>query len=299
MSEFSVWEPSSLEHALNILAAHKGQALPLAGGTDLLVQINKNTLKYKNLVSLEGLEELSRETIDVSSVSLGAAMKIAAIECHEELIKKVPFLARAASELGSRQVRNLATIGGNLCNAAPSAEMAPPLLALNASVSITSPEGKRFIPLETLFTGPGQTVLRSYDLVDSIEFYLPQGIWHGAYYKLSPRRAMDIAVVNVAVVIVVDHQNREKLTGARIALGAVAPTPVRAYEAEALLNGKILTDETIDLSSRLSAKISRPITDIRATADYRRAMVYELVKKGLQECRNSLMQGGVGSEKEN
>lgn len=283
MSSFRVWEPGTLEQAINTLMACQGKAVPLAGGTDLLVKFRQDPHRYTQMVNLDGLAELESWKTSDEEIILGAMTKVSKLETSGELMDKCPLLAQAAGQLGSRQVRNLATVGGNLCNAAPSAELGPPLLALDASVVTVGPNGEFTVPLETFFQGPGETVLGEAELLQTIRFALPSHPWHGVYYKLSPRRAMDIAVVNVAVVLVVDRQNQTVLEG-RIGIGAVAPTPLRARQAEKLLAGRTLTEELIHKAAAACANLAKPISDVRASASYREAMVYELVAQGLREC---------------
>jgi len=287
-----VWEPSDLEQAFTLLAEHGDDARPLAGGTDLLVQLRQGRRRCRHLVSLEGLRGWDEVRVD-GEVVLGSMVRVATLEKHPELKKAVPFLSEAAGLLGSRQVRNLATAGGNLCNAAPSAELAPPLLALGARARVVGPEGEREIPLESFFLGPGVTALGRGELLRQVSFRLPAGRWHGVYFKLSPRRAMDIAVVNVAVLLALGEG--ETIADARVALGAVAPRPLRAHGAEELLRGRVLTGELLEQAASAAAAASRPISDVRAPADYRRAMVKVLVARGLRRAWQALTGGEVGA----
>lgn len=287
-----VWEPSDLEQALTLLAEHGDAARPLAGGTDLLVQLRQGRQRCRHLVSLEGLRGWDEARVD-GEVVLGSMVRVATLERHHPLRAAVPFLAEAAGQLGSRQVRNLATAGGNLCNAAPSAELAPPLLALEARARVVGPEGEREVPLESFFLGPGSTALGRGELLRQVSFRVPAGRWHGVYFKLSPRRAMDIAVVNVAVLLVAGKDGT--IADARLALGAVAPQPLRARGAEDLLRGRVLTAELLERAAQAAAEASRPISDVRAPADYRRAMVKALVARGLRQAWRALTRGEVGA----
>ncbi|HHY94109.1 MAG TPA: xanthine dehydrogenase family protein subunit M [Firmicutes bacterium] len=295
MTDFTVWEPATPEQALALLGAWKGQARPLAGGTDLLVQMKQGKVRYSHLVSLQGWAGWDEITVGPDGFRMGALARISDLEYHAGLKEHFPFLAGAAGELGSRQVRNLATLGGNLCNAAPSAETAPSLLTLDAVVTVVGPAGEREVPLEAFFTGPGGTVLGADELVRGVYARAPRAPWYGVYYKLSPRRAMDIAVVNVAVVLVLDT-GKEKVEEARIALGAVAPTPLRVRGAEDMLAGKAVTADLVERVASACVAAARPITDVRAPAEYRRAMVRELVGRGLRECWRALREeGGDGA----
>ena len=207
---------------------------------------------------------------------------IRTLETSAEVMERAPLLAQAAGKLGSVQVRNKATIGGNLCNAAPSAETAPALLALDAQAEIYGKQGLKTINLRDFFLGPGATILKEGEILVSVNIPLKSGNRQGAvYYKLANRKAMDIAFVGVAVLLELDQDDR--ISRARIALGAVAPTPVRAGSAEKVLEGKTGNGEAFLESAELAAKSCSPISDLRASAEYRRAMVNRLCRRGLFE----------------
>jgi len=290
MHEFKVWEPGTLEEVFYLLNAYKDEVCILAGGTDLLIRLKNGVYSYKHLVSIDKLKNWDKIKLNNNEVILGALTKISDIEFHKELISYFPFLIKAAGSLGSPQIRNLATLGGNLCNAAPSAEMAPPLLALDAKVGIVGPDVNKEISLESFFTGPGQTVLGKSELLSYIRIDIPSYLWQGVYYKLCSRRAMDIAVVNIAVLLSLD-KNNDKISKARIVLGAVSPTPVRIYEAEnALVGKKEITPNLMNYVALICSNSVNPIDDIRTSASYRKAMVKELVVKEVKECWHLLKQ---------
>lgn len=290
MHEFKVWEPGTLEEVFSLLNAYKDEVCILAGGTDLLIRLRNGVCNYKHLVSIDRLKDWDKVKLNNNEVVLGALTKISDIEFHKELITYFPFLVKAAGRLGSPQIRNLATLGGNLCNAAPSAEMVPPLLALDAKVVIVGPDVNKEISLESFFTGPRQTVLSKSELLRYIRIDIPSYLWQGVYYKLSLRKAMDIAVANIAVLLSLD-KNNDKISKARIALGAVSPTPVRIHEAEnALVGKKEITPNLINHVALICSNSVNPIDDIRASATYRKAMVKELVARGVKECWHLLKQ---------
>jgi carbon-monoxide dehydrogenase medium subunit len=191
----------------------------------------------------------------------------------------VPLLAQAAAKLGSVQVRHRATIGGNLCNASPSADTASALLALDAQVEIFGKAGTRVIDLDKFFLGPGATVLGDGELLTRLKIPLTRNRQGSVYYKLSTRKAMDLAFVGVAVLLELGRD--DEISKTRIALGAVAPTPIRVPSAEKLLEGIRLSPEAARKSAELAARFCEPISDHRASAEYRREMVRELSQQGL------------------
>lgn len=292
MKRFQVLVPTSLEEALAMLAGGGGEeTLPLAGGTDILVQVKQGKRAPTRLVSLTGIPELAGIAVQSDEVHLGALTRIRDIERSVLLHGSVPLLPYAASLLGSWQVRDLATVGGNLANAAPSADMAPPLLVLEARVKAQGVTGVRGFPLEALFRGPGRTCLEPGEILTDISFRIPAGDWGAAYIKFSPRRAMDIAVVGVAALV---RREGDIIREGRLALGAVAPTPIRVEEAEALMAGQAPRPEVLREAARLAAVACHPIDDVRASAEYRRCLVEVLTMRALSEAwRNS---GGEGGE---
>jgi carbon-monoxide dehydrogenase medium subunit len=196
--------------------------------------------------------------------------------------RRFPFLSEAAGRLGSVQVRNRATIGGNLCNASPSAEMAPSLICLRASAEILEEKGMKVIPLEDFFVGPGETAVHGVGLMRKILIpLLPQNS-AGWYFKHSPRRTMDLAVVSVGCVLHLDR-DKKKCVDSRIVLGAVAPTPLRAKKSEAVLNGGEITEREIEKAGETASQEAVPITDVRGSAEYRTEMVKVFVKQSIRE----------------
>ncbi len=281
MVRFEYVEPNSIQEAVAVLSRYGNEAKVLAGGTDLLAQLKECTLKPRFVVNIK---RLGLEGIAVSpdhGVRIGALTTLHAIEVSPLLREKYSALTQAAHLLGSPQVRNLATVGGNLCHAAPSAETAAPLLSFSASVRMVSPQGERVLPLDSFFTGPGTTILKDGDLVT--EIILPDSSpgTRSAYLKHCPRGSMDIAVVGVAAMLVLSSEGGT-IERCRIGLGAVAPTPIRAKGAEELLKGKKPTEQLIQEAAEKAAAESDPISDIRATADYRRQMVRVLTTRALK-----------------
>lgn len=270
-------QPGSIAEAGDLLIRHPGARL-LAGGTDLILAMERKKVSPSHLVDLSGIPQLKEVSCEDGKLRLGAMVAIQELVESPPVREKFPVIASAAGCLGCWQVRNRATLGGNLANAAPSAEMAPPLIALDAQVGIGGPAGERFIPLEDFFAGPGQTVLQPGEILAEVVVPVPAAGVKAAYMRHSLRRSMDIALASAAVRLQLDG---ETIAGARVVLGAVAPTPIRAREAEAALTGKKLDGAAIAAAAAAAARECRPITDVRATAQYRREIIGVLVRRAL------------------
>lgn len=279
MQSFDYQKVYSLREALNAASASKGVSVFLAGGTDLLVQIKERKIRPQCVIDLKGIREMDGLAISGDEFSIGALTCIRTLETSPSALEKVPLLAQAAAKLGSVQVRHRATIGGNLCNASPSAETAPALLALDAQAAICGKTGTRVVELGEFFLGPGATVLGQGEMLMRLKIPLTRNRQGSVYYKLSTRKAMDLAFVGVAVLLELDGD--DQISKARIALGAVAPTPIRVPSAEKLLEGRVLSLEAARESAELAAQSCKPISDHRASAGYRREMVRELCQQGL------------------
>jgi len=304
MKTFEYMRPTSVEDACAALARADGSAKALAGGTDLLVQMKQGRLQPNALVSLRDVVGLSFVRLEEDGgLALGAATSLAAIENSATVLDTFPAIAEAASRIGSVQVRSRATVGGNLCNAAPSADMAPILIAYGARATVSDGHAERTLPLEDFFTGPGQTVLRAGELLKAITVAAaPAGSF--ATYKKAYRSAMDIATVGVGVMAVfapVPSPGETGLASAapvvrevRLVLGAVAPTPIRARAAEQLLTGRRLDEALIAQASHTAAEEARPITDVRASAEYRTILVEVLSRRALLAARAWAEKGGQG-----
>jgi len=280
--EFKYFEPHTLAEALALLEQYSNNenAKILAGGTDLLVGMKEKGLTPDYLINIKYIPGLNYIKQDEEKLRIGATTTIGEIVDNDLINKKFNILAQAASVLGSVQVRNRATIGGNLCNAAPSAEMAPALLTLDAQARIAGKKGERIVPLEKFFLGPGKTVLKKEILVEIIvPFFPPQT--KGIYIKNSPRKAMDIAAVGVAVAAVLDR-DKKVFNKVRIALGAVAPTPMRAVKAEEFLINKEISSSAIREAAQIASREAKPITDIRSSEWYRREIVRVSVERALE-----------------
>jgi carbon-monoxide dehydrogenase medium subunit len=275
---FELATPRTLDECLAVLAARGHDAKPVAGGTDLLPQLKNGLLRPALVVDLSGVAPLRALYADPAALHVGAAVTAREIERHPDVVSRYAALAESGALLGSVQVRNLATIGGNVCNAAPSADMAAPLLALDALAVIAGPAGQRRVPLASFFTGVRRTVLGPAELL--VEFVVPAPAPRsgGSYLRHTPRRELDIAVVGVASQLTLSDGACSR---ARIALVAVAPTPIRATAAEQALEGHPVTTARIERAAELAVAAAQPITDQRASAEFRRHLVGVLTRRTL------------------
>lgn len=278
MIRFEYLEAGTVEEAVSLLDRYGGEARAIAGGTDLVVQLRYRECAPKYLVDLKTIPGLDHIVEDGEGLRLGALATIRSVETSPLIKERYSILAQAAHLLGSVQVRNLATVGGNLCHAAPSAETAAPLLALGARARIAGPSGERLVPLEDFFAGPGQTCLKPGEILVELQVPSPTPRSAGVYLKHSIRKAMDIAFVGTGVVVeLADGDGVCK--DIRIALGAVAPTPMRAVKAEAHLRGKVLEEGVLREAGEIASQECSPISDIRCSAEHRREIVKVFVRR--------------------
>jgi CO/xanthine dehydrogenase FAD-binding subunit len=261
--------------------AREPEAAILAGGTDLMVHLRQPWRERRPpaVVNLKRISELAHVDVNDRMIRLGALVSLSALETHPVVGREYPVLPFTARYMGSPAVRNLATVGGNLCNASPAADLSPVLLALDAEVGIAGPAGERRLGLAEFFRGPGLTVLGPGELLAWLEIPRRHAAWRVRYERLDVRRAMDIAIAAVALALRLDPAGR--VAEARIALGAVAPIPLRVPEAETILTGNPLDQTAIARTAAACQAAARPIGDVRASAEYRRDMVGALVGRGL------------------
>ena len=279
MRRFDMVLPTSVEECLRTLAERGPDARVVAGGTDLLVQLKNGMLRTGCVVDLSGVSQLRQlARANGSGLRIGAAVTARTLERDPGVKAAYPAIAESGALVGSVQVRNLATLGGNLCNAAPSADMAPPLLALDAEAVIAGPKGTRRVPFASFFLGVRRTVLQPDELLVEIAVPDPGPHSGGHYRRHTPRRELDIAVVGVASQLTLSKGVCAK---ARIALAAVAPTPVRATAAERLLEGHPVTPELIERAAGAAVEAAHPISDQRGSADFRRHLVQVLTRRTL------------------
>lgn len=278
---FDFYQPTTLQEASRLLKDRGPGGRFLAGGTDLVIAMKEKGLLPKYIVDLKRVPGLTgiHENSD-GSITIGALTTMYEIETSPLIKKKFHFLAQSAAEVGSIQIRNRATIGGNMANATPSADTAPALIALNASAKIAGSAGERSISLEEFFKGPGQTVMGADEILTEIIIPKTDPRLVGEYIKFSPREMMDLAYVGVAVAYTLGEKDR-KCNAVRIVLGAVAPTPIRVKRAEAALEGQTLSEALAAKVGDIAAEEAKPISDVRSSADYRRAMVGAMTKRAL------------------
>ena len=273
--------PKTIEEACSLALKYKEQAKIIAGGTDLLIQMKHKEVLPKYIINVRGI--LGHDYIihdEKEGLRIGALATIHSIEVSPLLREKFSILAQAASKLGSAQIRKQATIAGNLVNAAPSAETAPPLIVLGAKTKIIGADGERTIPVESFFIGPGQTVLKPDEILVEVQVPNLPPRSGGVYLKHAVRKAMDLAIVGVAVIVTVDG---DVLSDVKIALGAVAPTPIRVKRAEEILKGKKISDDLLQKAGQTASDESSPIDDIRSSADYRRKIIKVLVARAIEQ----------------
>ena len=275
------FEPKSVSEALSLLAKYGEQAKVIAGGTDVMVD-----MKYKEepdcLVNIKRIPGMSTIQENGGSLRIGPLVTIREIETSKLVRERLPLLWESCHQFASLQIRNTATIGGNICRASPSGETLAPLLVLEAKAKLAFSDGQKIEGFNSFFLGPGKTALGSKGLLTEIEIpYPPQGS-RGVYLKHAVRGAMDIAMVGVAVQVTPNAAN-SSLQDVRIGLGAVAPTPIRATKAEAILRGKPLTAALAQEAARMAASESSPISDQRSSAEYRSWIVEALTRRGLEQ----------------
>jgi carbon-monoxide dehydrogenase medium subunit len=273
VAEFEYLEPESTHEACSLLADHGDQARVIAGGTDLLVQMKLERADVSYLIGLRRLPELRRITSDGGLV-IGATASIRSVSRSSAVRGSYAALGEACDAFSTIPVMVMGTVGGNVCNASPAADTAPALLAFDARARVVAPGGERLVPLEEFFLGPSMTVLRRGEMLESLRLAPPAGRTGSAFLKIG-RVAADIAKVSVAVRI---DREGERIADCRIALGAVAPTPMRSPEAEQLLRGQKPTRRLVTDAARAAAGEIRPITDVRSTAEYRRHAAIVMVE---------------------
>lgn len=286
MRRFEYFEPGTLDEAVALLVRYDGQASLLAGGTDLLVEIKEHLRRPQHVVNIKKIPGMAAlDYDDRSGLRVGALVTAREIEISPVVLAKYAGLAQAARELGSIQVRHRATVVGNICRASPSADTLPPLIADGATVRIHGPGGERTVALESFFTGPGKTVLAPGELVTEIAVPAPPPRTGKHYLKHGRRKAMELATVGVGVSLTLDGGACREI---RIVLGAVAPTPIRARQAEDALRGRTLDGATIEAAARIATGECRPISNVRGSAEYRRELVGVLTQRAIDQAMRAI-----------
>jgi carbon-monoxide dehydrogenase medium subunit len=280
---------------VHLLLEYEGAAKLMMGGTDLLVRIREGTLSPHTLVDVKGLDGMQDLIYDPGrGLGVGAAVTMNQLARNPDVLARYPLLAEAANSVASYQLRNRATVGGNLCNASPCADMAPATLVMEGQLALRQPHDERTVPASSFFVGPGQSILNSDEMMIAVEYPLPPPGSVGRYLKLGRNVSGDLALVSVAVL---GYPDEAAPSGYRfrIALGSVAPVPLRVPEAEALLAERIDGEASLRLASQAAVEAASPIDDVRASAAYRSAMVHNLALRGLRGVWGQLSagQGGV------
>ncbi len=280
---FRYHRPNTLREALKLLESLDGHVKIAAGGTDLFVQIKDGFITPRHIVDIGHIDKLKEINRVDNTMRLGALTTHAEISTSQLLLHEAPILAQASASIGSTQIRNRGTIGGNLCNASPAADDAPPLLVLEAQLRIIGPEGEKSISIEEFFSGSGETCLKSNEILADIRFPICPNTG-SSLIKLGRRKAYTLSTVSVAAFVKTRGEICEET---RIALGSVAPTPIRARNAENILREESMTEDILEEVSRVVMNEVKPITDVRATEQYRREMAGVLVKRALEKARGS------------
>lgn len=284
---FDGFTPHQLDQALQYLHQYGDETTVLAGGTDVLVRCHERLPDLRRVLNICELDELKCvKTID-EEIEVGSMVTHTQLQNSTIVQSHVPLLAEAALTIGSPQIRNRGTIGGNVANASPAGDLLPVLLVLEAQVKIVSLDrGERWVPLHEFFTGPGRNVLKKDELITGFVFHKPGEGCRGSFRKLGCRRALAVAVVNAAVLMEIEG---DRIKDCRIALGAVAPTAIRAHLAEEMLRGKSLNDEQLAAARAQLAQEISPISDLRGSQQYRIDAAGALVEQAI---RTISRQGG-------
>jgi carbon-monoxide dehydrogenase medium subunit len=298
MKRFEYLEARTVRQAISMLQRYGENARIVAGSTDFLVRWRQGVWNPEHVINIQRVAGLSRITYSSrNGLRMGALVTVRALEQHPTVRRRYPALAAAAASFAGVQVRNLATVGGNICNASPSGDMIPALLVFDAQCRITGPEGDRWVALDQFFTGPGRTVLQSDELLAEIRVPPPAPNTGSHFIKHSPRGAMDIATVGVASLVSLDGR-RGPCSQARIALGAVAPTPVRAYSAEDILRGQDISQDMVQSAATAAQNGVRPIDDIRGSAVHRKEIVGVLTRRTLEQALKTAASGPMTFEEQ-
>lgn len=272
---FDYRRPATLEDAVEALTANNGEVRVLAGGTDLVAWLRDEMIAPDLVVDIKAIEGLDRISVDEGQVSIGALVTFSDLLASEALSMHLPVIGEMAATVGSTGIRNRATLVGNICSAVPSCDAGPVLLAYEATVEVVGPGASRQVPIAEWFRGPRETALGHGEIATGVRIPVPEGGHGGAYPRLSRYRGEDLAQASAAVVVTPHNHYR-------VAFGAVAATPVRATRIEALLEGNVLSAELIDQAVALVSDEISPITDMRASKEYRLAMSKVMLRRGLK-----------------
>jgi len=278
LPDYRLRQAATLDEAVGLLADQPGTWRPLAGGTDVMVQLAAGALAHRQYVSLWGIRELRRIDVDADIVTLGALTTFSDILRHDVLRSEFPLLGRAAADTGGIANQNRGTIGGNIANASPAADTPPALLVYDAQLELTSVRGRRAVSYERFHTGYKQMDLAPGELITAVRLPRRRG-WYQHYRKVGARRAQAISKVCLAAAALVESG---RIADIRLALGSVAPTVVRAFGAEAILRGAAVGPEALERAGAALASELTPIDDVRSTAAYRRQVAVNMLGEFLE-----------------
>jgi CO/xanthine dehydrogenase FAD-binding subunit len=275
--------PASVDEAIAILARHGAEARMLSGGTDIIVQAREGRRNVAVLVDAKTIPETNGiEFLPDGSLRIGAATPCAVIYENAEVAARFPALIDSASLIGGIQIQSRASLGGNLCNSSPAADSIPTLIALGAVCQIAGPNGRREVPVEQFCTSPGRNVLADDEMLVSLTFPAPQPNSGAAFERFIPRNEMDIAVTNAAASVVLSDDG-QSIRSARVAVGAVAPTPLLVQAAGDALAGQAVSKESIERAAELAGEAARPITDMRGSVAQRKHLAKVLTRRVLEK----------------
>jgi carbon-monoxide dehydrogenase medium subunit len=291
MQEFEYVAPTNLEDAIRLMAEKGPRAKALAGGTDVLVQLRGGRFQIDRLVDIKKIPELNELSCsDTDGLTLGAAVQCHRVYEDQTIQKLYPGLVDSASLIGGIQIQGRATVGGNLCNAAPSGDNIPSLIVQEAVAIVAGPNGRRNIPVEEFCSGPGQNVLQEGELLVAVHIPPPKPHSGAHFLRFIPRNEMDISIVNSAVSVLLDDSGQNIVSG-RIAIGSVGPTPIFARDASNLLAGKEANEASIEEAAEATKKVASPINDMRGTIDQRIHLVGVLTKRALRTAISRAREG--------
>jgi carbon-monoxide dehydrogenase medium subunit len=280
MHDFEYCAPVDLQEAMTLKAAHGRSANLLAGGTDLLIFMRAGRQRPTLLIDAKKIPELSVLQLDAQGLTIGANVNCRKIYENNQIAEQFPVLVDSTTIIGGIQIQGRASIGGNLCNAAPSADTIPPLIVHRAVANVMSNKGERQVPVEEFCIGPGQTVLAENEMLVSIFIPRPPANAGSKFLRFTPRNEMDIAVANAAAFVELDESGKQ-FVSARIAIGAVAPTPLFVNAAGASLANKQVNEESILHAARIAREAASPIDDMRGTVEHRKQLAEVLTKRAL------------------
>ncbi|MBN1626962.1 MAG: xanthine dehydrogenase family protein subunit M [Deltaproteobacteria bacterium] len=285
---FNYHKPSTLKEACEIKGELKDKSMLLSGGTDLIVNMKGGVISPENIISLNGIEELKLHSVDGRNgqTHIGACGTVSSL-IKEKFLLPYSALVTGMDSLGSPIIRNLATIGGNIVNARPAADIPPSLIAFNGKATLCSRSDKRVVSMDEFFLSPGKTILNNDEILSEIILDNPSTYSGSAYIKLGTRKALEISIVNVAVFISLEKPNGP-ITGARIVMGAVGPVPMRASTAEDMLIGERPSEALFAEAGKAASGDAGPIDDFRGSAEYRRDMITVLTERALKKALDEI-----------